>query len=84
LADTNIKISADTQFDKGGALGLVCRFTRMGRYEFLIQPDGSWFIRRNIAPWEPRANDIFTLAHGKSTAIQPEITKLPPSARVMN
>ena len=68
LGDTPVEVGMQVALtSRGGAAGLVCRYTDHGRYEFLIQPDGRWFIRRNSSYWyEPRAERITILAHGQT------------------
>jgi hypothetical protein len=62
LYDLPLEMTVDTTFTgKSGAIGLMCRYTELGHYEFVIQPNGSWSIRR----------DAFILAQGTSSAIQP-------------
>ncbi len=74
LFDLPIEISAATTLtSKGGGVGLFCRYTAKGRYEFVIQPDGEWYIRRNTSYWyEPRSARITVLAHGKQETFNPE------------
>ncbi len=73
LYDLPLELTADVTFSgKSGAIGLMCRYTQLGRYEFLIQPDGTWIIRRNRSEWfAPSSAGISVLAHGTSSAIQP-------------
>jgi hypothetical protein len=63
---------------KGGGLGLFCRYTNNNRYEFFIQQDGKWFIRRNTSYiWQPsRASTITVLAHGALENFSPQDMKL--------
>ncbi len=72
LNDLPVEVSANIAFSgKSGGIGLRCRYTQVGRYEFVIQPDGSWSIRRNTSDYfAPRAANITVLAHGMSSAIQ--------------
>ena len=52
---------------------MACRFNPLGRYEFLIQPDGMWVIRHNSSYWyDPKTKYITILAQGNSTVIQPD------------
>lgn len=72
LNDLSEEAKADFTFagNSGGA-GFMCRYTQVGRYEFLVQPDGNWLIRRNTsAYYAPSAANITILAHGKSDLIQ--------------
>jgi hypothetical protein len=73
LYDLRVEISAEvTLTSKGGGVGLFCHFTN-GRYEFLLQPDGKWYIRRNTSYWgEPRAANITILANGVVENFQPQ------------
>ena len=68
------EMSIETTFSgKTGAIGLMCRYTQLGRYEFVIQPDGSWSIRRNTSEWfAPSTSKITVLANGVSEVIQPD------------
>jgi hypothetical protein len=76
IGDTEVEIGANVVFGKSGYLGLTCRFTPLGRYEFLIQQDGTWLIRRDTADFEPRLTNYTTLAQGKSIAIQSDQNEL--------
>ena len=78
LNDTPVEMSFETTFSsKTGAIGLMCRYTQLGRYEFVIQPDGSWAIRQNTAYWyAPKASNITVLAQGKSDVIRPDVNQL--------
>jgi hypothetical protein len=78
LNDLPLELSTDTTFaGKSGGIGLMCRYTQVGRYEFLIQPDGSWVIRRNTSDWyEPRVANMTILAHGTSSAILPDSNQI--------
>ncbi len=63
LYDLPIEISADASLtSKSGAVALFCR----GHYEFYIQPDGKWFIRRDqIAEYSlPQTKHLTILAQG--------------------
>jgi hypothetical protein len=73
LSDLPLELAAELTFaGKTGSIGLMCRQTQVGRYEFVLQPDGSWVIRRNRSDWyEPHADKMTVLAHGSSSAIQP-------------
>jgi hypothetical protein len=77
LYDLPVEITAETAFtSKSGGIGLFCRvtseFLESERYEFLIQPDGKWFIRQNRSAWyAPSASNITILAQGTSTAVLP-------------
>ena len=72
LNDLPVEVSADLVFTGKSGIGLFCRDTQHGRYEFLIQPDGTWFIRRNRNSWYGTDSAYMTiLAHGTSSAIQP-------------
>jgi hypothetical protein len=43
----------------------------------VIQPDGSWVIRRNTSDWyEPRLANITVLAQGTSSAIHPDSNQI--------
>jgi len=67
LYDLPIEISADaTLTSKGGGVALFCRATQNGRYEFYLQPDGTWFIRRdvNVEYGLPKAKHLTILANG--------------------
>lgn len=75
LYDQPIEISADaTLTSKGGGVALFCRATTSGRYEFLLQPDGKWYIRRNVIAgyYLPKAKHLTTLAHGTVESFSPE------------
>ena len=78
LYDLPVEVSAEAGFtNKAGGIGLFCRYTQMGRYEFYIQPDGNWTIRRGTYDWyEPNAARITVLAHGKADSFQPEGSQL--------
>ncbi len=78
LYDLPLEVSADVTFgSSSGGIGLMCRYTQLGRYEFLVQPDGKWFIRRNTSDWyAPSASRITVLAQGTSDAIQPGANQL--------
>lgn len=73
LYDLPVELNAEATFNAAtGSLGLFCRASSLGRYEFLIQPDGKWYIRRNLSSWDdPVAAAIEILANGKSSAILP-------------
>jgi len=73
IGDMPVEVGMQVELtSKGGAAGLICRYTEHGRYEFLVQPDGRWFIRRNSSYWqEPRSERIAILAHGQGADIQP-------------
>jgi hypothetical protein len=77
LYDLPVEISAEvTLASKGGGVGLFCHSTN-GRYEFLLQPDGKWFIRRNTSSWyEPRAANITILANGVVENFSPQDAKI--------
>jgi hypothetical protein len=67
LYDLPVEIQAETSFtSKGGGVALFCRATQNGRYEFYLQPDGKWFIRRdvNVEYGLPLAKHLTILAHG--------------------
>lgn len=78
LYDLPVELSLDSTFGaQSGGVGLICRNTQLGRYEFLIQPDGNWSIRRNWSEWyAPSATNMEILAHGSTTAIKPESNQL--------
>jgi hypothetical protein len=78
LYDLPIETSAETSFtDKTGAIGLMCRYTQVGRYEFLIQPDGKWTIRRNTSEYYAQdAKNMTVLAEGQSAVIHPDTNQL--------
>jgi hypothetical protein len=79
LYDLPVEISADaTLTSKGGAMALFCRATANGRYEFYIQPDGKWFIRRNVMAgyYLPQAKHLTVLAHGTVENFSPENIQL--------
>jgi hypothetical protein len=67
LYDLPVVISAEvTLTSKGGGAALFCRATQNGRYEFYLQPDGKWFIRRdvNVEYGLPKAKHLTILANG--------------------
>jgi hypothetical protein len=79
LYDLPIEISAETTLtSKGGGVALFCRATQNGRYEFYLQPDGTWFIRRdvNVEYGLPKAKHLTTLANGKVENFSPEKAQL--------
>ncbi|WP_152966321.1 hypothetical protein [Ornatilinea apprima] len=79
LYDLPVEISAEaTLTSKGGAAALFCRATPVGRYEFYIQPDGKWYIRRNVISqyYLPQAKHLTTLAHGIVENFSPENMRL--------
>ncbi len=79
LYDLPVEISADaTLTSKGGGVALFCRATAVGRYEFYIQPDGKWFIRRNVIAGDylPKAKHLTTLAQGAVENFSPENMQL--------
>lgn len=78
LYDLPIETSVETSFtDKTGAIGLMCRYTQVGRYEFLIQPDGNWTIRRNTSEYYAQdAKNMTVLAKGQSAVIRPDTNQL--------
>ncbi len=74
---------------KSGGAGLFCRATGSGRYEFYIQPDGKWSIRRNAIAhyYLPRLKDLTRrqfagsalfplLVTGRTTTGQPSLEAL--------
>jgi len=74
LYDLPVEISAETTLtSKGGGAALFCRATSNGRYEFYLQPDGTWFIRRdlNIEYGLPKAKHLTILANGKVENFSP-------------
>ena len=83
LYDLPLEMSIELTFAaKSGGMGLFCHYTQVGRYEFLIQPDGSWFIRRNSSDWfAPSSSRMTIIAHGTSTAIQAETNQVTISCR---
>lgn len=79
LYNLPIEISAETTLtSQGGAAALFCRATANGRYEFLLQPDGTWFIRRNVNfEYElPKAKHLTILANGTVENFSPEKAQL--------
>jgi len=79
LYDLPIEISAQaTLTSKGGGVALFCRATQNGRYEFYLQPDGKWFIRRNVIPelYLPKAKHLTILANGTVENFSPENMQL--------
>ncbi len=74
LYDLPVEITVEASFaSQSGAIGLFCRYTQVGRYEFLIQPDGTWYIRQNSSESFGSSSALMTtLTHGKSDAIQKE------------
>ena len=78
LYDLPIETSVETSFtDKTGAIGLMCRYTQVGRYEFLVQPDGNWTIRRNTSEYYAQdAKNMTVLAKGQSAVIRPDANQL--------
>lgn len=79
LYDLPVEISADvTLTSKGGAVALFCRATSNGRYEFYIQSDGRWFIRRNVIAggYLPQARHLTILAQGSVENFTPENMKM--------
>lgn len=79
LYDLPIEISADaTLTSKSGAVALFCRATANGQYEFYIQPDGKWFIRRDRLGDNglPNAKYLTTLAQGTVENFSPENMQL--------
>jgi hypothetical protein len=78
LYDLPLKMTAEVAFTaKSGGIGLFCRYTQVGRYEFLIQPNGNWFIRRNRSNWyEPNPANMTTLAYGTSNMIIPDNSQI--------
>jgi len=75
LYDLPIEISADvTLASKGGAVALFCRATAIGQYEFYIQPDGRWYIRRDVLGDNglPNAKYLTILAQGTVENFSPE------------
>lgn len=75
LYDLPIEISTEaTLTSKGGAVALFCRATSNGRYEFYLQPDGRWFIRRNVIAggYLPQAKHLTILAQGSVENFTPE------------
>ncbi len=67
LYDLPLEISADvTMTSTGGGAALFCRATQSGRYEFYIQPDGKWYIRRNMISGEylPQPKHLTVLTQG--------------------
>lgn len=79
LYDLPIEISANaTLTSKGGAVALFCRATANGRYEFYIQHDGKWYIRRNrlAEHYLPQAKHLTTLANGTLENFSPEKMQL--------
>jgi hypothetical protein len=83
MYDLPLEMTVDTTFTgKSGAIGLMCRYTPLGRYEFVVQPDGSWVIRRNTSSWhEPGVANMTILAHGTSSAIHPDSNQLAVSCQ---
>ena len=74
LNDQPVELSAKMTFSgNSGGMGFICRENPLGRYEFIIQPNGDWFIRRNlIFRRNPRTDPtMYILAQGTSTAITP-------------
>jgi hypothetical protein len=74
LYDLPVEISAETTFtSQGGGAALFCRATANGRYEFLLQPDGKWFIRRNVNfEYElPKTKHLTILANGTVESFTP-------------
>lgn len=69
--DYPVQISADMEFrNKQGGLGLICRINNFGRYEFVIQANGAWMIRRNANYWfDQSAKGFYVLASGNAEAI---------------
>lgn len=79
LYDLPVEISAEaTLTSKGGGVALFCRATAVGRYEFYLQPDGKWFIRRNVIPehYLPKAKHLTILAQGAVENFSPENMQL--------
>jgi hypothetical protein len=78
LYDLPIEISADTAFNgESSAIGLRCRYTQVGSYEFLIQPDGNWTIRRNTSEYYAQdAKNMTVLTKGQSAVIRPDTNQL--------
>ena len=78
LYDLPIEISADTAFNgESSAIGLRCRYTQVGSYEFLIQPDGNWAIRRNTSEYYAQnVKNMTVLAKGQSAVIRPDTNQL--------
>jgi uncharacterized protein YrrD len=49
----------------------------VGSYEFLIQPDGNWTIRRNTSEYYAQdAKNMTVLAKGQSAVIRPDTNQL--------
>ncbi len=73
LYDLPVEVTAEIGFGAAkGGIGLFCRGSNLGRYEFLTQPDGNWYIRRNLSSWDnPNIAGIEILASGKSDVILP-------------
>ena len=72
FGDQPIEITAQaTVTMKKGGLGLLCRGNPMGRYEFIIQPNGKWVIQRNSSYWWDTwvGHKIDILTQGTSEAI---------------
>ncbi len=78
LYDLPIEISAEaTITSKAGSVGLFCRSSLNGRYEFLIQPDGRWTIRQNRSDWyAPKLSNMTILAHGTAEPLLPESNQI--------
>ncbi|MBL1173465.1 MAG: hypothetical protein HND45_13890, partial [Chloroflexi bacterium] len=79
LYDLPVEISAEaTLTSKGGGAALFCRATAIGRYEFYIQPNGKWFIRRNVIAEDylPKAKHLAILAQGTVENFSPENMQL--------
>lgn len=75
LYDLPIEISVEaTLTSKGGGVALFCRASANGRYEFTIQPNGKWFIRRNVIFEDclPQAKHLTILAQGTVENFSPE------------
>lgn len=67
LYDLPVEISAEaTLTRKGGGMALFCRATAVEHYEFYIQGDGKWYIRRDRLGDNglPVAKYLTTLAQG--------------------
>ena len=79
LYDLSIEISTEaTLTSKGGGVALFCRATANGRYEFYIQQDGKWFIRRNVVAefYLPKAKHLTILAQGLVENFSPDNMQL--------
>jgi len=62
LYDLPIEINAEARLTSpDGGVALFCRDTLGGHYEFLLQPDGGWFIYRARGEWYARSDKYLTI-----------------------